>query len=66
MVRLVGAENVAEFDGFLQTRAAQDYLAKKQLVSTRRLDETEIAGRYESTALKSIRAPRARCGHLRA
>ena len=58
VVRLVGAENLAEFDGFLKTRAAQDCLAKKQLVSTRRLDEVEIAGRYASTALKSIRATR--------
>lgn len=56
VVRLVGAESVAEFDGFLKTRAAHDYLAKKQLVSTRRLDEVEIAGLYASTALKSIRA----------
>ena len=58
VVRLVGAENVAEFDGFLKTRAAHDYLAKKQLVSTRRLDEVEIAGRYASTALESIMAAR--------
>ncbi len=58
VVRLVGAENVAEFDGFLKTRAAHDYLAKKQLVSTRRLDAGEIVGRYASTALESILAAR--------
>jgi hypothetical protein len=58
VVRLVGAESVAEFEGFLKTRAAHDYLAKKQLVSTRRLDEVEIAGRYASTALESIMAAR--------
>jgi len=29
VVRVVGAENVAEFDGFLKTRATHDYLAKK-------------------------------------
>jgi 2-polyprenyl-3-methyl-5-hydroxy-6-metoxy-1,4-benzoquinol methylase len=58
VVRLVGAENVAEFDGFLKTRAAQDYLAKKQLVSTRRLGETEITVRYGSTALPDLRAAR--------
>jgi hypothetical protein len=58
VVRLVGAENVAEFDGFLKTRAAHDYLAKKQLVSTRRLDEVEIARLHASTALKSILAAR--------
>jgi SAM-dependent methyltransferase len=58
VVRLVGAENVAEFDGFLKTRAAQDYSAKKRLVSTRRLDENEIAGLAKSTALKSVMAAR--------
>lgn len=58
VVRLVGAENVAEFDGFLKTRAARDYLAKKQLVSTRRLNEVEIAGLRASTTFKSILATR--------
>jgi SAM-dependent methyltransferase len=58
VVRLVGAESVAEFDGFLKTRAAHDYLAKKQLVSTRRLDAVEIAGLSELPALKSILAVR--------
>ncbi len=57
VVRLVGLNSVPEFDGFLQTRAAQHYLSKKQLVSTRRLDEAEIAGRYGS-ALQGIRALR--------
>jgi SAM-dependent methyltransferase len=58
VVRLVGAESVAEFDGFLKTRAAHDYVAKKQLVSTRRLEGFEIAGLSESTALRSILAAR--------
>jgi SAM-dependent methyltransferase len=58
VVRLVSAEYVAEFDGFLKTRAAHDYLAKKQLVSTRRLDAVEIAGLSESTTLKSALAAR--------
>ncbi len=58
VVRVVGAENVAEFDGFLKTRAARDCLAKKQIVSTRRLDGVEIARLQASVALKSVLAAR--------
>jgi hypothetical protein len=54
VVRLVGPENVAEFEGFLKTRAARDYAAKRELVSTRRLDEVEIARLDGSSGLKSI------------
>lgn len=54
VVRLVSAENVAEFDGFLKTRAAQSFIAKKQLISTRRLGEGEAIELYASTPLKAI------------
>jgi SAM-dependent methyltransferase len=58
VVRLVGAENLEEFDGFLKTRAARDYSARKQLVSTRRLDKQMAASLYNSSALSNILAAR--------
>ena len=58
VIRLVGSENVAEFEGFLKTRAAREFEAKRQLVSTRRLNQSEIAGLSESTGMKSLLAAR--------
>ena len=66
VVRFVGPENVAEFDGFLKTRAARDYAAKRELVSTRRLDEVEIARLDASSGLKPILAARPNSGRFRA
>jgi 2-polyprenyl-3-methyl-5-hydroxy-6-metoxy-1,4-benzoquinol methylase len=58
VVRLVSPENLAEFEGFLQTRVAQEYAARKQFVSTRRLGEEEIAARYSDTLLSNLRTSR--------
>jgi SAM-dependent methyltransferase len=58
VVRLVAPEGLAEFDGFLKTRAARDYLDRKQLVSTRRLSQVEITGLRETPAGKSMLAAR--------
>jgi SAM-dependent methyltransferase len=56
VMRVVGAEHIAEFDGFLNTRAARDYQARKQLVASRRLNETEIAGLRASPSFNAMLA----------
>jgi hypothetical protein len=56
VVRLVGAESVAEFDGFLKTRAAHEYSEKKKLVSTRRLQAMDVGRLDDSSGFKSLLA----------
>ncbi len=54
VLRVVGAEKIGEFDGFLKTRLAQEGMEKKRFVSTRRLNQAEAAARCESSILQSM------------
>jgi SAM-dependent methyltransferase len=54
VIRSLGAGTVAEFEAFLQTPSARDFVARKQLVTTRRLDAGEVAGLRESPKWRSV------------
>jgi len=54
--RFVRPGNVAEFEGFLRTRTARDYVTDKRLISARRLTEDEFAGHAECSSFISILA----------
>jgi SAM-dependent methyltransferase len=58
VLRLVNVASAAELEAFLQTRAARDFIARRQLVSTRRLNGHEAAALREASELKSIFAAR--------
>jgi SAM-dependent methyltransferase len=54
VLRFVAAEALPEFEKFLQTNFARKFAAEGKLISSRRLDENEIAPLRESHELKSI------------
>ena len=54
VLRFVAADAVAEFEQFLQTNCARQFIARKQFVSTRRLNENEIAALRESPKLQPV------------
>ena len=54
VLRRVAAEAVPEFENFLQTSCARQFMARKQFVSTRRLGEDETAALRESPELKNL------------
>jgi SAM-dependent methyltransferase len=58
VLRWVAADAVPEFEQFLQTNCARQFIARKKFVSTRWLDESETAALRESPELKSLFAPR--------
>jgi SAM-dependent methyltransferase len=58
VLRFVAPESAADFQVFLKGRALQNFIARRRFVSTRRLDEDEIAALRGSVELKSIFAAR--------
>jgi len=54
VLRFVAAEAVPEFEKFLQTNCARQFIARKQFVSTRRLNENETAALLESPELPPV------------
>ena len=54
VLRFVAADAVSEFEKFLQTNCARQFIARKQFVSTRRLNENEIAALRESPELQPV------------
>jgi SAM-dependent methyltransferase len=54
VLRFVAAEAVPEFEKFLQTNCARQFIARKQFVSTRRLNEDETAALLESPELPPV------------
>jgi SAM-dependent methyltransferase len=54
VLRFVAAEAVPEFEQFLQTNCARQFIARKQFVSTRRLNENETAALLESPELPPV------------
>jgi SAM-dependent methyltransferase len=54
MLRFVAAEAVSEFEKFLQTNCARQFIARKKFVSTRRLNENETAALRESPELQPV------------
>lgn len=54
VLRFVAAEAVPEFEQFLQTHCARQFIARKQFVSTRRLNENEAAALRESPELPPV------------
>lgn len=48
VIRALGSTATSECEAFLQTSAARDFLARKQLVSTRRLSESEAVALREA------------------
>lgn len=54
VLRFVAAEAISEFEHFLQTNCARQFIARKQFVSTRRLNENEIATLRESPELQPV------------
>jgi SAM-dependent methyltransferase len=58
VLRFVDPRNVAEFEGFLKTRAARDCVQSKDLVSSRRLTEAEIDALSASSVVNSVLAAR--------
>ncbi len=58
VLRALDAASVPDFEAFLETPAAHDFVARKQLVSTRRLAESEVAALRESPKWQSLFAAR--------
>ncbi|HEY3856984.1 MAG TPA: methyltransferase domain-containing protein [Verrucomicrobiae bacterium] len=54
VLRFVDRGNIEEFEGFLNTRVARTCVERKDLVSTRRLNEPEIEALFASSTLKPI------------
>ncbi len=54
VLRRVAADAVPEFEKFLQTNSARQFLERKQFVSSRRLDENETAVLREAPELESF------------
>ena len=54
VLRFVAAEAVSEFEKFLQTNCARQFIAEKKIVSTRRLSEGETATLRESPELQPV------------
>ena len=54
VLRMVAAEAVPEFEKFLQTNGARQFIAQRKFVSTRRLSENETAVLCESPGLKHV------------
>lgn len=54
VLRFVAADAVSEFEKFLQTNCARQFIAGKKFVSTRRLDENETAALRESPELQPV------------
>ena len=54
VLRFVAAEAVSEFEKFLQTNCARQFIARKKFVSTRRLNENEAAALRESPELPPV------------
>lgn len=54
VLRFVAAEAVPEFEKFLQTNCARQFIAGKKFVSTRRLNEDETAMLRESPELQPV------------
>ena len=54
VLRFVAADAVSEFEQFLQTNCARQFIARKQFVSTRRLNENEIAALRASPELQPV------------
>ena len=52
VLRFVVTDAVSEFEQFLQTNCARQFIAKKKIVSTRRLSENETAKLRESPELQ--------------
>jgi SAM-dependent methyltransferase len=54
VLRFVATDAISEFEQFLQTNCARQFTARKQFVSTRRLNENEIAALRESPGLQPV------------
>ena len=54
VLRFVAAEAVSEFEKFLQTNGARQFMARKKFVSTRRLDENETAALRAAPELQPV------------
>jgi SAM-dependent methyltransferase len=54
VLRFVAADAISEFEQFLQTNCARQFIARKQFVSTRRLNENENAALRESPELQPV------------
>jgi SAM-dependent methyltransferase len=54
VLRFVAAEALPEFEEFLRTDFAQKFTASKKIISSRKLDESEIAALRESPELKPV------------
>jgi SAM-dependent methyltransferase len=58
ILRLLGAESAAECEAFLQTSAARNFLARRQLVATRRLADADAAVLRQTLQFQSVFAIR--------
>src|ERR1041385_2262711 len=58
ILRVLDEGNAADFGAFLRTPSAQRFAAQQQLVSTRRLPESEVAALLESPHLWALLAAR--------
>jgi SAM-dependent methyltransferase len=54
VLRFVATDAISEFEQFLQTNCARQFIARKQFVSTRRLNEDETAALRESPELQPV------------
>jgi SAM-dependent methyltransferase len=54
VLRFVTASAIPEFEDFLQTNCARRFIARKQFVSTRRLNEDETAALREAPELQPV------------
>ena len=54
VLRFVTASAIPEFEDFLQTNCARQFIAQKRIVSTRRLNENETAALRESPELQPV------------
>jgi len=54
VLRFVTASAIPEFEDFLQTNCARQFIARKRIVSTRRLNENETAALRESPELQPV------------
>jgi len=54
VLRFVATDAISEFEQFLQTNCARQFIARKQFVSTRRLNEDETAALRESPELPPV------------
>ena len=54
VLRFVARDAVSEFEKFLQTNGARQFIARKKFVSTRRLDENETAALRAAPELQPV------------